>query len=130
LPEVVTKLIFHRHFRSVEERHWDRGCHLPTFEYKISLITPVRAPVKPHKINQNQNPHEIDSVNSIYIYISGTITFSHLIVKTMKPRYQSFTRIGRQSQSHPRSQGLSAARVLPRPWDTPNRNCKKTCTNF
>jgi hypothetical protein len=31
---------------------------------------------------------------------------------------------------HPRSQGLSAARVLPRPWDTPNRNCKKTCTNF
>jgi hypothetical protein len=37
----------------------------------------------------------------------------------------------RQSDSsHPRSQGLSAARVLPRPWDTPNRNCKKTCTNF
>jgi hypothetical protein len=35
----------------------------------------------------------------IYIYISGTITFSHLIVKKMKPRYQSFTRIGRQSQS-------------------------------
>ena len=32
--------------------------------------------------------------------------------------------------AHPRSQGLSAARVLPRPWDTPNRNCKKTCTNF
>ena len=39
------------------------------------------------------------------------------------------TRLGRPSQ-HPRSQGLSAARVLPRPWDTPNRNCKKTCTNF
>ena len=39
------------------------------------------------------------AVNSIYIYISGTITFSHLIVKTMKPRCQSFTRIGRQSQS-------------------------------
>ena len=34
------------------------------------------------------------------------------------------------AQNHPRSQGLSAARVLPRPWDTPNRNCKKTCTNF
>jgi hypothetical protein len=33
-------------------------------------------------------------------------------------------------KGHPRSQGLSAARVLPRPWDTPNRNCKKTCTNF
>jgi hypothetical protein len=32
---------------------------------------------------------------TLYIYISGTITFSHLIVKTMKPRYQSFTRIGR-----------------------------------
>ena len=42
-------------------------------------------------------------------------------------------KLGRPSQwpwVHPRSQGLSAARVLPRPWDTPNRNCKKTCTNF
>ena len=37
-------------------------------------------------------------VNSIFL-ISGTITFSHLIGKKMKHRYQSFTRIERQFQS-------------------------------
>ena len=42
--------------------------------------------------------HQLCSVNSIFL-ISGTITFSHLIGKKMKHRYQSFTRIGRQFQS-------------------------------
>jgi hypothetical protein len=32
--------------------------------------------------------------------------------------------------AHPRPQGLSAARVLPTPWDTRNRKCKKTCSIF
>jgi hypothetical protein len=34
------------------------------------------------------------------------------------------------SWSHPRSQGLTAARDLHGPWDTRNRKCKKTCSSF
>ena len=49
------------------------------------------------------NEIEVNPVNSIYIYIWNdniqSFDSCHLIVKTMKPRYQSFTRIGRQSQS-------------------------------
>jgi hypothetical protein len=35
-----------------------------------------------------------------------------------------------QWRPYPRPQGLSAARVLPRPWDTRNWKCKKTCSSF
>ena len=50
-------------------------------------------------VHQQQNLENHPIPYSSELYISGTITFSHLIVKTLKPRYQSFTRIGRQSQS-------------------------------